>query len=534
MKKLIIFLPLLLFAQEITLDFILSKPRSIARDYYIYRFLDQNITPDEANIVFYKIKNVNKKIFIKYANKSDNKDIKKIAKCMRLKPKEFLKEDGSCIAAGMSPYRFISLDTDNRKKILEKIKRFKKTYKIFYILSSKHPFELLLKNEDIFFDVFNHVGDRFREKYLNQTIDTKFIEKLKDKKEFDSFVNIAITDPKLNKLHFSFFNISTKNLSSYSSFLLAINAIRYDRFKIAKKFLDYSYKKSYFTFDKDKSLFWLYMITKQKKYLEKLSNSSDINIYSLYAKEILNKKVKNYIKFDFDNHKKDKDINDPFVWLDILHKIKRLKNNQLREYAKNFKSKELLPIYAFIMERFYRYKLHPFITPYEDILKDNDKKDKILIYSLARQESRFIPSSISSSFALGSMQIMPFLAKALAKEKKIKSFDLDMMFFPKINVDFAKTHLKYLQKKLKHPLLIAYAYNGGIGFVKRKVIKSNIFKYKKFEPFLGMELIKYPESRRYGKKVLANYVIYSHLLGKDIKLLDLIKSLREFDHNHRF
>ena len=308
MKKLIIFLPLLLFAQEITLDFILSKPRSIARDYYIYRFLDQNITPDEANIVFYKIKNVNKKIFIKYANKSDNKDIKKIAKCMRLKPKEFLKEDGSCIAAGMSPYRFISLDTDNRKKILEKIKRFKKTYKIFYILSSKHPFELLLKNEDIFFDVFNHVGDRFREKYLNQTIDTEFIEKLKDKKEFDSFVNIAITDPKLNKLHFSFFNISTKNLSSYSSFLLAINAIRYDRFKIAKKFLDYSYKKSYFTFDKDKSLFWLYMITKQKKYLEKLSNSYDINIYSLYAKEILHKKIKNYIKFDFNNDKKYKNI----------------------------------------------------------------------------------------------------------------------------------------------------------------------------------------------------------------------------------
>ena len=167
-------------------------------------------------------------------------------------------------------------------------------------------------------------------------------------------------------------------------------------------------------------------------------------------------------------------------------------------------------------------------------LKETKNSKKALIYAIARQESRFIPSSISHSFALGSMQIMPFLAKAIAKEKKIKNFDLDMMFDEKTNLDFAITHLNFLEKKLKHPLLIAYAYNGGIGFLKRKVIDRKIFSKKRFQPFLAMEMIPYSESRRYGKKVLANYIVYSKILGFKTSLKELIKKLTLFDHNHRF
>jgi soluble lytic murein transglycosylase len=71
--------------------------------------------------------------------------------------------------------------------------------------------------------------------------------------------------------------------------------------------------------------------------------------------------------------------------------------------------------------------------------------------------------------------------------------------------------------------MVAYAYNGGIGFVTRKVKPS--FKYDgKFEPFLSMELVAYDESREYGKKVLANYVIYSHLFGdRNVTLHGLLK-----------
>ncbi|WP_187648361.1 lytic transglycosylase domain-containing protein [Nitrosophilus labii] len=534
MKKLILMLPLLLFSKEVTLDFITQKPTSVAKDYYIWRFLDQNITSNEANKAFYQTKNVNRKIFLRFAKKSDDKYIKEIARCMKLKPKEYIKENAECIAAGMSPYKFVSLDLEERKKIAKKVKKFEKTYKIFTVLSSKYPFFILLNNEYIFFNIFNQVGDKFREKHLNYTIPTYFLEKIKNKKGFDTFVNIAITNPKLKKIHFSFFDISTQDLSAYSSFLIAINAIRYSKYEIAKRFLIYSYNKAYYTFDKDKALFWLYLITKNPKILEKLTESKDINIYSIYAKERLHKKIDNFVTFDFENNSNDINIKDPFVWLEILNKTKSLKEEELKRFAFNFRSKNLLPVYAFLMERYYKYKIHPYITPFESYLKGVDKKDRALIYALARQESRFIPSSISTSFALGTMQIMPFLAKAIAKEKNIDGFDLDLMFEPKINLDFALHHIKFLKRKLKHPLLIAYAYNGGIGFTKRKIVKTDIFDENKFEPFLGMELVPYPESRKYGKKVLANYVIYCKILGVKENLHSLIEKLVPFDRNHRF
>ncbi len=36
-------------------------------------------------------------------------------------------------------------------------------------------------------------------------------------------------------------------------------------------------------------------------------------------------------------------------------------------------------------------------------------------------------------------------------------------------------------------------------------------------------MIPYEESRVYGKKVLANYVIYQKKFGKEIKMLDLLQ-----------
>ena len=49
-----------------------------------------------------------------------------------------------------------------------------------------------------------------------------------------------------------------------------------------------------------------------------------------------------------------------------------------------------------------------------------------------------------------------------------------------------------------------------------------------------MELVPYPESRKYGKKVLANFVIYSKILDENITLAKSLKKLKQFDRNHRF
>ena len=182
--------------------------------------------------------------------------------------------------------------------------------------------------------------------------------------------------------------------------------------------------------------------------------------------------------------------------------------------AKKLDNNNSVALKAIVLDKAFHYKYNYFITP--NIYNDKNVSFKAFVYAITRQESRFIPACVSRSYALGAMQIMPFLIRSY-KGNVFKQFDY------KENIRLGVKHLKWLFAKLHNPLMVAYAYNGGIGFVKRKV--KPFFKYKgKYEPFLSMELVKYDESREYGKKVLANYVIYSHIFGdKNITLHKLLK-----------
>ncbi len=162
--------------------------------------------------------------------------------------------------------------------------------------------------------------------------------------------------------------------------------------------------------------------------------------------------------------------------------------------------------------------------PYRDGMIGKIEREFALLYAIGRQESRFVPASISPSYALGMMQIMPFLGKTLAKEMGEK-IDLDDMFNPYKSIKYADRHLDYLTKYLYHPLFIAYAYNGGIGFTRRTLRREELFKKGRYEPYLSMELVDYAESKEYAKKVLANYVIYYNLLGGELRISELLKQL---------
>ena len=119
---------------------------------------------------------------------------------------------------------------------------------------------------------------------------------------------------------------------------------------------------------------------------------------------------------------------------------------------------------------------------------------------------------------------MPFNVKAIAKElKQEQEVSYLDMFNPAINVPYAEYFTRPLIKEFNHPLFIAYAYNGGPGFTRRLLAKNYLFKKSNpLDPWYSMEMIPYEESRIYGKKVLANYVIYQRKLGKETNLLDLL------------
>ncbi len=524
MRNLIFFIlisSISLYAQlTITQDWLDSKPRSIAKDFYIWRYLNQDITPQEAIKALGQARNVNNKLLTRYAKKLKHKETSAVMWCKKLNINSLVNQSANCIEVGLTTYKATKASKKQKQILIDKLKdTYPKTAKKVEILNSAIPFTTLLNStNEVFFDTFNECGGKFRVNNFNHHLPKESINLLKEDKKFAQTIKLIVTNPKLNKIQQSLLNIDTKNLNHKSTFHLAINAINHKEEKKALKFLQTSYNNAYFQQDKDKVLFWQYKLTKDVKYLEKLQSSWDNNIYSLLSFEEKNIKSKNIV-YNIENKTNDKsnyNYKNPFIWFPIIRDTKKMDKNKMDKYNKLLNQEETLGHLAFVRERFFKYKKSYFITPYKDFMNQFPTDRQALIYAIARQESRFIQTSISSAYAMGLMQIMPFLSRAIAKELK-EFYDIDKQFEPQTNLRYASHHLNFLEKRLKHPLFIAYAYNGGIGFMRR-MFKIGLFKTGKYEPFLSMEMLQYDETKKYGKKVLANYLIYKNYLDKKNKI----------------
>ncbi len=528
----LLLLPLLLPA--VSLKQIDAMPTSYAKDFYIWRFLDQNITPQEADRAFYQVKSVNWKILGRFAKKTKQAGFKEAVKCYRLKASQLPAKTAECTLIALSPYKFTKITGVDRYRVLEQISSYPQTLRWAEIMAEKEPFfELVKSDTETFFKLFNSCGSVYRQRYLNHPLPPALVKKLSKERRFSQTIKLIVTDKKLDRLQRSLLGIEADTLSHQSAFFLAMNALRHGRKTLAAHYLGIAYKKAYYRFDKDKSLFWLAQIYPEKGYLQKLSKSFDLNIYTLYAHEKLKTPLPRIVSPSFKKRAADYNISDPFAWIGTLRQISGKGQDYLIEYAKRFASADTEGHYAFVMERASRYRTHYFPIPYEEAYEKLPNDQKALLLALARQESRFIPASISPSYALGMMQIMPFLVKALAKERK-EPLNLDDMLKPERNIEYAVTHLRYLRRYLKHPLFIAYAYNGGIGFTKRMLQKRGLFEKGEYEPWLSMELVHYDESRRYGKKVLANYLVYKKILKEPISVESAVEVLTRPESTDRF
>jgi len=501
-------LTLPLLGKEITLEWLKSKPRSIAKDYYIWRYLHQDITPAQATEALQMAKRINRKLLYAYAKKAEP-EVKEIVECMKMPAKKLLDQDSSCIAAGITPFKLSLLSKREVALVLQKTKKFRITPLAPLFLKERLSFLETMR-------LFNASSTTYR-KNLDRHIPQAQLHKLSRSKEFGSFVKRVVFSDAYPKLAYSLLLAPTDSLDTQTAFHLAMNAIRHERPFTALVYLHISRKNAYHQRDIDRANFWIWRIRKDEKSFKKLLASWDLNIYTILAKE------RGMVPIPYSTphtSKKGSDINisDPFVWKEVIEKASG---------KENFFYQETLPIYALLLQKESRYKNHPFIMPYNEFLGDMNASRKALIYAIARQESRFIPGSVSRSYALGMMQFMPFLAKKTAQEKEIENFDLDMMFEPKVSLEFANHHLDYLQKHLKEPLFIAYAYNGGIGFAKRLALPL----FCRYDPLLAMELVPYSESRKYGKKVLTNYYIYKKILGEPFSIWRYFETLRRTSRN---
>ena len=517
---------------EITLKEISSKPTCRAKDFLIWQFLKQDITPEEAQKAYSQATGKNYKLRKEYLKRSTDTKLE-YKKLCRSKKDLFSIDDKECFKLALSSYKTLKMTDKERERLAKKVDS-PKFIELLKIQSEPHSAESYKKySADIVLKMFIQTTASYRRENLNIKIDKEFINYLASSKKMAQFIKITTRDKSLNNLQASILNINPAKLNAQTNFILALHQLKFNNKTAAIKHLKQTYSQTKHAIDKDKASFWLYRVSKDKKHLDNLLLSTDINIYTLYAREMMSEETVNfYSSLDIMNSKTEINLQDPFEWDALRKQIKETPQKELFELASQYKQKCMLPVQSLIMQKAYAYKMHGYIMPYEEYLRGVSSDDKALIYAIMRQESAFVPSALSRSFALGLMQMMPFLVDAMAKDMK-EEIDYDDMFNPETNLKYAIKHIEWMKKSLYHPLFMAYAYNGGMGFL-RKHLKKGTFANEEYEPYLSMELMSNRESREYGKKVLANYVMYKKILGEKVSIIHLFQTLKYPKSTDRF
>jgi len=182
-----------------------------------------------------------------------------------------------------------------------------------------------------------------------------------------------------------------------------------------------------------------------------------------------------------------------------------LKYEELEEYKNLVRLAVNLPD----REEFYQFR---YPLAYRTIVEDISAKyrvDPYLVFSVAREESRFDPHAKSMAGALGLMQIMPETAKRLDRRLRTgarRTYDiLDI----RNNLHFGIYLLSDLMREFgSYPYALA-AYNAGEHRVRNWLKQGD---YKSADEFI--EDIPYSETRAYVKRVLTSYFEYKRIFSQ--------------------
>jgi soluble lytic murein transglycosylase len=159
-------------------------------------------------------------------------------------------------------------------------------------------------------------------------------------------------------------------------------------------------------------------------------------------------------------------------------------------------------------------------VPHREVLSPAARQwslDEALVYSIIRQESRFMPDARSRVGATGLMQLMPATARWVARQIPVQAYKQDMLVQPETNILMGTYYFRRVLDDLGHPILAAAAYNAGPGRARR---------WRDERPLEGaiyVESIPFNETRDYVKNVFANAWFYHHRLdGKPASLRQLL------------
>lgn len=187
-------------------------------------------------------------------------------------------------------------------------------------------------------------------------------------------------------------------------------------------------------------------------------------------------------------------------------------------FVKYAKANDYAPIFAKInkltpAEKQQLLTVHPhllFPEPFKDLIDEASTRSGLwpeYIFSIMRQESSFDPLSISGVSAYGLLQLLPSVAKPLARRMSLPYQKPEDLLDPATNITLGAVHLrKYWDLFDGQFILATAAYNASPDTVKAWVktrYHGDILTF--------IEDIPYEETRTYVKLVLRNFINYLRL-----------------------
>lgn len=163
----------------------------------------------------------------------------------------------------------------------------------------------------------------------------------------------------------------------------------------------------------------------------------------------------------------------------------------------------VIKIQDIILKKIYPLKYSEYIEKYAN----ENEVDPLLIYSIIKAESNFEKNVVSSSNAIGLMQLLPETAEEIANQQGYDYIAKESLYNPEINIQIGTKYFTNLMKMYKNCIPVALAaYNAGIGNVEKWIQNGTIKKDGS-----DIENIPFKETNNYVRKILRDYEIYKKL-----------------------
>jgi soluble lytic murein transglycosylase len=278
----------------VSLDEINTKPPSREKNFLIWQFLKQEINASEAREAFYQLENVNERFLFDYAAKTDEEEIRYTAECLQKVSTQLIDiPQDDCLYLALTPTKAQHLQSYEREQIANRLgDQFGDVQWLREMNHNNHftPFSNVASSLKLFLIA----SLPYRHENFNRSLDDEVLIELTSLSGFDQLVYGSVTDPKMGLLQESLSRVSGGIYTPQTHFYLGINALKYGRSDNALFHLREAKNKAYSTMERDKNTFWLYRITQEQSLLQELSESLDINIYTLWAREKLGVDTQNY------------------------------------------------------------------------------------------------------------------------------------------------------------------------------------------------------------------------------------------------